>query len=242
MLTNNGKAVKPLMSEKFLILDTSTEACSAALWLDGVLSQRFEVSPRGHSKLILPMVESLLADANLSLADLDAIAYGRGPGSFTGVRIGSGIMQGLALGGDKPVLPVSTLAAMAQQAIDDTGADQVLAAIDARMGEVYWGQYRNVDGLAVLVDKEMVVAPEALASIAFNGDDYVAVGTAWATYPAMTKLAAIKVNEDILYPAAAAMAPLATALWRDGGAMDVADAQPVYLRDKVTWKKLPGRE
>lgn len=230
------------MSEKILVIDTSTEACSAALIADNSLIQRFEVSPRGHSKKILPMVEALLAEAKLTLAELDAIAYGRGPGSFTGVRIGSGIMQGLALGSEKPVLPISTLAAMAQQAIEQSGAEHVLAAIDARMGEVYWGHYQNVDGLAVLVNEEQVIAPGELSALNLDAPEYVAVGTAWETYPELTQLANIRVDTNILYPAASAMAALASASWQAGEGIDVADAKPVYLRDKVTWKKLPGRE
>ena len=135
------------MSEKILIIDTSTEACSAALSINGQVTSLFEIAPRIHTKLILPMIDQVLKQKNVTVNQLTAIAWGRGPGSFTGVRIGSGIMQGLALGSDKPVLPISTLAAMAQQAIEQANAEYVMAAIDARMGEVYWGLYQNVEGL-----------------------------------------------------------------------------------------------
>jgi len=123
-----------IMSEKILIIDTSTEACSVALLVNDIVKSRFDITPQSHTKMVLPMVDELLNDAGINVQQLDAIAWGRGPGSFTGVRIGTGIMQGLALGADKPVIPLSTLATMAQQAIDEHGASHVIAGIDARMG------------------------------------------------------------------------------------------------------------
>jgi len=230
------------MSEKILIIDTSTEACSAALSLDGQIISRFEVAPRIHTKLILPMIDDLLDQAKLCVNDLNAIAWGRGPGSFTGVRIGSGIMQGLALGSNKPVLPISTLATMAQQAIEQHKAQYVMAAIDARMGEVYWGVFKNTDGLATLVGQEQVIAPERLLEQHFEQSHYCAVGTGWQSYPQLLTLATIEPLEQILYPDAKYMAALAQQQWQAGQAIDVEDATPVYLRDTVTWQKLPGRE
>lgn len=229
------------MSEKILIIDTSTEACSAALSIDGQISGLFEVAPRNHTKLILPMIDRILADAGVEVSDLTAIAWGRGPGSFTGVRIGSGIMQGLALGSDKPVLPISTLATMAQQAIEQHQAQYIMAAIDARMGEVYWGLYQNVDGLATLIGEEQVIAPHLLSELTFEQASYFAVGSAWQSYPQMLALAKIKQLEQLLYPDARYMAALAQDLWRSGQGIDVEAARPVYLRDTVTWQKLPGR-
>ncbi len=230
------------MSEKILIIDTSTEACSAALTIDGHISAQFEVAPRIHTKLILPMIDHIMTQAKITVNDLTAIAWGRGPGSFTGVRIGSGIMQGLAFGSDKPVLPISTLAAMAQQAIEAHNATDILAAIDARMGEVYWGRFTNIDGLAVLVDQEQVIKPDLLAELSFGELNYVAVGTGWQSYPQLFELANIQHLDDILYPNARFMTKLALNLWSNGHAIDVEQAKPVYLRDTVTWKKLPGRE
>ena len=230
------------MSEKILIIDTSTEACSAALLIDGKVTSQFEVAPRIHTKLILPMIDGLLQQAKLEVSALDAIAWGRGPGSFTGGRIGSGIMQGLALGSDKPVIPISTLAAMAQQAIEQHNAQYVMAAIDARMGEVYWGVFHNIDGIATLVGIEQVIAPEKLAQLQFEKSQYYAVGTAWQAYPQLLSLATIEPLEQILYPDAKYMTALALQQWQAGQAIDVEAAAPVYLRDTVTWKKLPGRE
>ncbi|OIQ47445.1 MAG: tRNA (adenosine(37)-N6)-threonylcarbamoyltransferase complex dimerization subunit type 1 TsaB [Gammaproteobacteria bacterium MedPE] len=229
------------MSEKILIIDTSTEACSVAVTHGEVLFHQQDVTPRSHTKMVLPMVDAMLKKANLTLKELDAIAWGRGPGSFTGVRIGTGIMQGLALGANKPVIGISTLATMAQQAMDEHGATDVIAAIDARMNEVYWGVFKNIEGIATLIDQETVVKPEAIDNAALEDTKYMAVGTAWAAYPALKNIANIEINTDILYPSSHAMAPLAKAAFRLGLAVDVDDASPVYVRDTVTWQKLPGR-
>lgn len=133
------------MSTRILAIDTATEACSVALWNNGEKHALFEICPREHTQRILPMVQQVLAESGVTLNQLDALAFGRGPGSFTGVRIGIGIAQGLAMGAELPMIGVSTLATMAQGAFRVTGATQVLAAIDARMGEVYWGQYQRQD-------------------------------------------------------------------------------------------------
>lgn len=127
------------MSTRILAIDTATEACSVAVWNQGEIHALFELCPREHTQRILPMVQQVLAESGLALNQLDALAFGRGPGSFTGVRIGIGIAQGLALGADLPMLGISTLQTMAQGAWRVCGAERVLAAIDARMGEVYWG-------------------------------------------------------------------------------------------------------
>ncbi|MGB1297346.1 MAG: tRNA (adenosine(37)-N6)-threonylcarbamoyltransferase complex dimerization subunit type 1 TsaB [Psychrobium sp.] len=229
------------MSHKFLIIDTSTEACSVAVVNGDKVIHQQDVTPRSHTKMVLPMVDNMLNEAKLTLADLDAIAWGRGPGSFTGVRIGTGIMQGLALGADKPVIGISTLATMAQQAMDEANAQQVIAAIDARMGEVYWGVFKNVDGIATLIGEEIVIKPELIDASILNQAQYVAVGTAWDAYPALCELASITVNNDILYPSSHAMAPLVKAAFDNSEAVDVDQASPVYVRDTVTWQKLPGR-
>ena len=125
---------------RILAIDTATEACSAALWNDGNTCAHFELCPREHTQRILPIVQDILTQGGVSLTDLDALAFGRGPGSFTGVRIGIGIAQGLALGAELPMIGVSTLVTMAQGAWRKQGATRVLAAIDARMGEVYWSR------------------------------------------------------------------------------------------------------
>ena len=143
---------------KILAVETATEACSAALSVEGEIIERYTVSPREHSLLILPMLESLLAEAGLVLNQLDALAFGRGPGSFTGVRIAAGVIQGVAFGADLPVAPVSTLAAMAQDIFAKSRETAVFTALDARMGEVYWGVYqKSEDGYATLWGEEAVI-------------------------------------------------------------------------------------
>ncbi|MGL5610034.1 MAG: tRNA (adenosine(37)-N6)-threonylcarbamoyltransferase complex dimerization subunit type 1 TsaB, partial [Aeromonas veronii] len=147
---------------KILAVDTATEACSAALLVGDKLFSRWEEAPRDHTRKILPMVQAVLEDAGISLSDLDAIAFGRGPGSFTGVRIGISVAQGLAFGAGVPLIGISTLAAMAQGAYRLDGAEQVLTAIDARMNEVYFGRYELIDGRMQLVGDEVVSDPAAL--------------------------------------------------------------------------------
>ncbi len=129
-----------------LALDTATEACSVALLHDGRVLSHYEVIPRMHAQRLLPMIKDLLAEAGVALSAVDGIAFGRGPGAFTGVRIAIGVVQGLAFALERPVLPVSTLAVLAQRALREQGAQQVAAAIDARMDEVYWGCYRAEQG------------------------------------------------------------------------------------------------
>jgi len=228
-----------------LAIDTCTESCSAALLADGELTARAEIAPREHSQKLLPMVESLLQDAGLAITQLDAIAFGRGPGSFTGVRIGTATAQGLALGADKPLIPVSTLAAMALQAGKRFGNATIVTAIDARMGEAYLAAYRYCDGKLVELIAEQVCQPDGwdYASLADEAQ-LVLVGTAWGAYPQMVELLHANPIQVLIefFPRAEEMAELAVESFRQGDVCDAAEAEPVYLRDKVTWKKLPGRE
>ncbi|SQJ18954.1 UGMP family protein [Serratia rubidaea] len=233
------------MSTRILAIDTATEACSVALWNQGETHALFELCPREHTQRILPMVQQVLAESGVTLAQLDALAFGRGPGSFTGVRIGIGIAQGLALGADLPMLGVSTLQTMAQGAWRMTGAQRVLAAIDARMGEVYWGQFeRQSDGQWLESEGEAVLSPEqALARAQGLQGDWAQVGTGWQTYPQLVAGAPITLHDgQILLPRAEDMLPLALHAWQQGQACPVEQAEPTYLRNEVTWKKLPGRE
>ncbi|MBV8805271.1 MAG: tRNA (adenosine(37)-N6)-threonylcarbamoyltransferase complex dimerization subunit type 1 TsaB, partial [Sinobacteraceae bacterium] len=150
---------------KILALDTATENCSAAVWLDGSLIQREREVERGHADLILPMIDELLAEAGIRLTALDAIAFGRGPGSFTGVRLAASVTQGLAFGADLPVVPVSDLRAVAQRAWNRQGnataaSHRMLVCNDARMHEVYWGCFeQGAGGLMTPVGLEKVSKP-----------------------------------------------------------------------------------
>lgn len=230
---------------RILAIDTCTENCSAALLVDGNIISQSKIAPREHAKLLLPMAQQLLAEAELSLNQLDAIAFGRGPGSFTGVRIGTATAQGLAFGADLPVLPISTLQALALQGYRISGCEQQLAAIDARMNEIYLGAYRYNDGDMVAIADERVCPPEQWQGIvADNIDPCYATGTGWKAYAEqLGELPAfISVHQADLFPLAQDMVALAEFAYRRGESVDAAQAQPVYLRDTVTWKKLPGRE
>lgn len=233
------------MSAKILALDTATENCSVALLVDEKVYVRSEVAPRDHTKKILPMVDEVLKEAGLALTDLDALAFGRGPGSFTGVRIGIGIAQGLAFGADLPMIGVSTLEAMAQGCFRRHKAEHVACAIDARMSEVYWSRFvRQQDGTWLQFDEEQVVPPALLAESS-QTDDHVwsTAGTGWEAYS--EELSGLKFNRessDVLFPDAEDIVQIAKFELEKGNTVDVEDASPTYLRDTVAWKKLPGRE
>jgi tRNA threonylcarbamoyladenosine biosynthesis protein TsaB len=226
-----------------LALDTTTEACSVALIVDataegrgGRLRERFEIAPRRHAELVLPMVGSVLAEAGLALRDVDAIAFGRGPGAFTGVRLAIAIAQGLALGADRPVVPVSTLATLAQGAVARRVApgDRVLALIDARMGEVYAGAFAVDDeGLVRPLGDERVLPPGVVAA---PDGPFVAVGSGWDAHRdvllASWGRSPVADDGDAL-PRAGDLARLAARELAAGRAQDAARARPVYLRDKV---------
>lgn len=233
------------MSLRILAIDTATESCSVAVWNEGVVASRFEISPREHTQKILPMVKSALEEANLTLQSLDALAFGRGPGSFTGVRIGVGIAQGIALGAELPMIGISSLATMAEGVFRTTGIKQVLVAIDARMGEIYCAQYqRNDEGIWLGEETEAVMKPEHFVeALQSTTGTWAMAGTGWQAYTELKETLPFTVVEtDITLPAAQDMLPLAVIAWHEGKATRVEEAEPVYLRNEVTWKKLPGRE
>lgn len=230
---------------RILAIDTATEACSVALWNDGTTFAHFELCPREHTQRILPLVRAALADAEVKLTDLNALAFGRGPGSFTGVRIGIGIAQGLALGAELPMIGVSTLATMAQGAWRKTGATRVLAAIDARMGEVYWAEYqRDADGVWHGEETEAVLKPEAVSDRLQQLDgSWSMVGTGWGAWPELAAKSPVTLTDgEMLLPTAEDMLPIARQLFAAQKWVAVEQAEPVYLRNEVAWKKLPGRE
>lgn len=219
---------------KLLALDTSTEACSVALMLDGNTIERFE-QERRHGERLLPMIDEILAQAGLALTQLDAIAFGRGPGSFTSLRIGAGVVQGLAFGADLPVVPVSSLAAIAQAA----PAQRVLAAFDARMQQVYWGAYeRGSDGLVALVGEEIVVDPGQVPLP--EGRGWVGSGSGWDVYHATL---AQRLGDALdgwtatVLPRARDVAQLGLAAFIAGRAVVAEEAVPVYVRDEVAVKR-----
>ncbi|MGV6988999.1 tRNA (adenosine(37)-N6)-threonylcarbamoyltransferase complex dimerization subunit type 1 TsaB [Testudinibacter sp. P80/BLE/0925] len=246
------------MSKTILLaIDTATEACSVALSYNGGILAQDELSPKAHTRRILPMVDEILAEAGIRLNQVDALVFGRGPGSFTGVRIGCGIVQGLALGAELPVIPISNLTAMAQAAYQTQGSETVLAAIDARMNEVYFSALRyqpqSIDNQAyaaweTVIDEQVLPPEDVLQQVAqlerqsavFVGA--ACVGTGWAAYPQFERTTAPLNKCDILLPSAQYMLPLAQLAWQQQNYSTALAIEPVYLRNQVTWKKLPGRE
>jgi tRNA threonylcarbamoyladenosine biosynthesis protein TsaB len=218
-------------------IETSTEACSAAISLDGDIIERYRVAPREHAALILPMIEDLLAEAGLGRSQLDAVAFGRGPGSFTGLRIAAGVTQGIAFALDLPVTPVSTLAALAADAFEGSPIGAVYACLDARMGEIYGAAYRRgPDGFPILVGDEAVLPPQEADSAPVEVD--VGLGSGWTTYRdiLLTQLGpAVSILDD-RFPRARHIARLGTIDLVAGRAVAAADAVPVYLRDRVARK------
>ena len=238
-----------------LALDTSTEACSVALLYNGEKTYLNELAQRTHAKRILPMVDEILTDSGLKLNQLDALAFGRGPGSFTGVRVGAAIAQGLALGADLPVIPISNLTAMAQAAFELYQAENVAAAIDARMNEVYFSQLvrekKCTDFGQFFVWKnlipEQVCSPEkALVQLANSTALNIAmstalrVGTGWNAYAQFATKGLT--GSDIELPDARYMLELARVEWLQQKTISALEIEPIYLRNEVTWKKLAGRE
>lgn len=230
-----------------LCVDTSTEACSVAVLRstdkEQVISDHFMLAPREHTQKILPAVEKVLQQAGLALADIDVVAYGRGPGSFTGVRIGISIAQGLAYGIEKPMVGISTLQAMAQQAYKTEQATDVYAAIDARMGEIYFAHYQLEDELMVLNNEEVVIKPADLLALELKVEKNAAlVGSGWAAYPELVEYFKNAAKLEIEFPSSRYMLEQVVHCVKNAATVAPELATPVYLRDKVTWKKLPGRE
>ena len=230
-----------------LALDTSTEACSVALWHKGEKTYLDELVQRTHTKRILPMIDELLVNSGINLKQVDALAFGRGPGSFTGVRVGAGIAQGLAFGADLPVIAISNLTAMAQAAFELYQAENVAAAIDARMNEVYFSQVKREKVRSELgeffqwnpVIEEQVCQPEKVLE-QFSDLSAYRVGTGWTAYPQFKENGLE--GSDIILPSAQYMLELALTDYAQNKVISALEIEPVYLRNEVTWKKLPGRE
>jgi tRNA threonylcarbamoyladenosine biosynthesis protein TsaB len=237
-----------------LAFDTSTETCLVSLLVNDETINLAHLAAREHAQRILPMVDQVLAEAGIGLSDCDAVAFGRGPGSFTGLRIAAGIAQGLAFGQDLSVIPVSSLQALAYSAygaLIETGvpvADlpSCLSLIDARMDEVYCAEYRANDWGGIVIPEalsaESVVKPEGLevsgaGKYLVSGD-----GLRYQDRFAESVRMQLQTTEAIGVPSSQAIAELALPIWQEGGGLMAELAAPVYVRDTVAWKKLPGRE
>lgn len=226
---------------KILAVDTATEACSAALCIGEEILERFEVLGRGHAERLLPMVQEVLAEAGVALSALDGIAFGRGPGSFTGLRIGAGVTQGLAFGAGLRVVPVSDLAALAAKAAATSGHRHVLACLDARMAQVYWAAFDCAD-----VDTPRALTPEAVSDPGHvwlpeegPASAFWGAGHGLSAYPALhTMLSARLAGFDAgLLPRAREIARIGAREFARGGGVDPELAVPVYLRDEVAHRR-----
>lgn len=231
------------MATYILAIDAATEVCSIALWYDGKIFTRFSVSPRSHAHTILQMVEQCLIDAHLDLHHINVLAFGRGPGSFTGIRIAVGISQGLAFGADLPMIGISSLLTIAQGVYRQLGIKKVLVAIDARMGEIYCACYElKSDNCWQGEETETILKPEQLlAKINTLDDEWAIAGTGLSTSPILEITNFNLLKSGIYLPDAQDMLPLALREWEKGKMVNAEKAQPVYLRNEVSWKKLPGR-
>lgn len=221
---------------KILAIDCASAAMSVALFDDGRTFHRYELAPQNHTGLILPMLDDVMRDSRLTPADLDAVAYGRGPGSFTGIRIAAGFAQGVALAHGLPMLAISTLASIAHRAFRESGVTHSLVAVDARMKEVYWGAWHVQEtGQARLQGREQVAFPSDVTLPAEG--DWTGCGDGWQTY--RDELAALAserlqaVHPEVLYPHALDIVHLAATEFALTGGQTPTEAQPVYLRDKV---------
>jgi tRNA threonylcarbamoyladenosine biosynthesis protein TsaB len=228
---------------RILALDTSTESCSCAIWQDGEVKTLEKRQPRAHAKILLPMINNLLTDTQISLNDLDAIAWGQGPGSFTGLRIAAAVTQGLAISHDLPVLSVSTLAALAHQATRDSGARIVFTSLDARINEIYWAIYDCRQEVPVALIPDSLNAPALLAKedalqkfLKTLNHPIMAVGDGLNYFEELPSqlTSCFSIIQPGLLPSADSIARLAALDFAQEHSLDVGQIEPVYLRNKVT--------
>jgi tRNA threonylcarbamoyladenosine biosynthesis protein TsaB len=219
-----------------LAFETATRRVSVALWRDGEVLERFADMPNNGSEVLLPWAQALLAEAGITLSQIDAIAFGAGPGGFTGLRLACGVTQGLAFGLDRPVVPVSTLAALALGAGDGV----VWTLLDARMNEVYGALYRVAGESVTELSAPICAPPQQLAvpsAPTFALNEFIGAGDGFAAYAdALQNVASgLATIRPELMPSAAAVARLAAPLALRGEVVSAAEAQPIYVRDKVAF-------
>ncbi len=213
-----------------LAFDTSSTACSVALLFDEKISFRHTIAPMQQSKLILPMIHELFSEKNITLKQVDAIAFGCGPGSFTGVRLATSVAQGLGFAGEKPLIPISSLAATAQTAYQELGWEKIVVAIDARVNEIYWAYYTvESQALVKLIGQERLSTPDLMS---ISEENWYGVGNAWDVYQQQITLKPLKKDITCLANACAIL-ELAN---KQGVMMAPSDALPVYLRDDIAKK------
>lgn len=239
------------MSLRILAIDTSFESCSAALHSDGQMYERHTEQPRQHAQRILPMVHELLQQAGITLSQVELMAFGRGPGAFTGLRIAAGVVQGLAFGAAIPVLPVSSLALLAQQAYTEKGWRHCHVAVDARMGEVYWGSFSILhNGTIELLGSEAVLPPDQIrfSSNLDGNNEYYGVGSGWAFRQQIEQgCGSVLDCDSTIQPRASSLITLAqkqigtASLQHCDAIIQAHEVAPVYLRNNVAVKPGAGK-
>ncbi len=228
---------------KILAIETSTEACSAALLDNNNVISRFEIAPRQHSQLILPMIDELLAEAELKLQQIECLAFGCGPGAFTGVRLATSVIQGIAFSIDRPAVAVSSLTALAQAAYGETKIENCLSAIDARMQEIYWAYYQlDANGLMQYQVEEQVCKPELL-KLNSSQVDWIGVGSGFDTYEKVLDAKTLDNRQSKQmrwlsnqFPHASQVAKIAKSEYLAGKAVSASQALPKYVRNQVVKK------
>lgn len=224
--------MRVIMQHKFLAFDTSTPYLSVALCDGEQIYLHEELANQRHAELILTVIDTLLVQANMTFKELDAIAFGAGPGSFIGVRIATGVAQGIAFAHDLPVIPIISLQTLAQTAFEKTGESKILAGWDARMDAIYWGLYEAKDGIMQPILEPTLSAPE---KIMLENNSVVAVGNAWNIYKNSLSQN-LKISETEFYPSAKNMLTLANHYWQKNQQIPPEKAEPCYLRDDVAKK------
>lgn len=216
-----------------LAIETATTACSAAVWLSGDIKWRFEIAPQRHSEIILTFIDALLIEAGIQLKEVNAVAFGCGPGSFMGVRIATSIAQGIAYGINRPVIPVSTLQALAQSAYRKIKRERIIVGWDACMNSIYWGCYQADErGIMQAIMEDRLSKP---ATIEFIGDDWIAVGNAWEVYADFLKVS-FKTAYPNIYPDAASVTLIASQKLIRGCTFQPEKAEPIYMLETVARK------
>lgn len=218
---------------KLLAIDTSSNACSVAAEIDGQITEEHAVKPRQHTKILLPMIQAVLRQAEFTLPELDALILGNGPGSFIGIRIAASVAQGICLGTEVNIVPVSSLAAVAAEVFANSPAEHVIVAQDARMDEIYVGQYRRGENdAAVAIGDETILAVGRIETIVAGS---VAAGMAWQSIPCLAddNIDKLKRIEKITVPRARYLLPAAHSVLRDGVGVPPGMLVPAYLRNKV---------
>jgi tRNA threonylcarbamoyladenosine biosynthesis protein TsaB len=219
---------------KLLAIDTTSDACSVALQVDASIAERHHVESRAHTRILLPMIRDLLDEKKLRTSDLDAVVLGNGPGSFIGMRISASVAQGICLGAGLPILPVSSLAAIASEVMVEESAGKVAVAQDARMNEVYFAAYRRTpQGLPDVTIGERIVA--ARDGGALPGIGWIGAGAGWDRYPELVSVSqdALSRLSTVRVPRARFLLPLGARQMQQGGAIDPKDLAPAYLRTRV---------